>query len=81
MINKKLIPIDNGIVLGFKFLRRFDQKSVSFCTMSVDFDAPIVLEDFASGPLDAYRKQASFDWKKMRVYMEGEKMLKVKVCF
>ncbi|XP_046389776.1 peroxisomal acyl-coenzyme A oxidase 3-like [Ischnura elegans] len=35
--------------------------------------------DFVAGPLDAYRKQASFDWKKMKLIMDEEKLLKYKM--
>jgi acyl-CoA oxidase len=41
---------------------------------SVDF-----LPSFPPGPLDHYRKQASFDWKTMAVVMEREDILKFKV--
>lgn len=44
-------------------------------------DAPLVLEDFPPGPLDVYRKQATFDWKKLKVYMEDERLLKIKLDF
>lgn len=37
------------------------------------------IKDLPSGPLDFYRKQASFDWKKMQIVIEGEKQLKYKV--
>lgn len=37
------------------------------------------LDDFPTGPLDHYRKQASFDWKEMRLTIENEKQLKLKV--
>ncbi|KAK3775872.1 hypothetical protein RRG08_011436 [Elysia crispata] len=36
------------------------------------------LKDFPSGPLDQYRKDASFGWKKMAIFMEGEKLLRYK---
>lgn len=36
------------------------------------------LKDFPSGPLDEYRKDASFDWKKMALFLEGEELLKYK---
>jgi len=38
-----------------------------------------LLQDFPAGPLDRYRKQASFDWKKMRVFMEEDELLAMKV--
>ena len=36
------------------------------------------LPDMPEGPLDEYRQRAKFDWKKLRVYIEGEDNLKVK---
>lgn len=38
-----------------------------------------ILKDFESGPLDVYRKCATIDWKKMRVFIESEEMLRYKV--
>jgi hypothetical protein len=35
--------------------------------------------DFPPGPLDSYRKQASFDWKVLRSVIEDEKLLRFKV--
>lgn len=40
---------------------------------------PDLLKDFESGPLDIYRKKATFDWKKMRVFIETENILRYKV--
>lgn len=37
------------------------------------------LKDFPPGPLDEYRKQASFDWKVMTLVMEDENILRFKV--
>jgi len=37
------------------------------------------LQDFPEGPLDRYRKQASFDWKSMALVMEPEHILRFKV--
>uniref|UniRef100_A0A3B3HT34 Acyl-coenzyme A oxidase n=1 Tax=Oryzias latipes TaxID=8090 RepID=A0A3B3HT34_ORYLA len=34
--------------------------------------------DFPSGPLDIYRKKASFDWKEMLVFMDGDEILQFK---
>lgn len=36
------------------------------------------LPDLPSGPLDIYRKRASFNWKDMAVFMEGEDVLAFK---
>uniref|UniRef100_A0A1Y1K0L4 Acyl-coenzyme A oxidase n=1 Tax=Photinus pyralis TaxID=7054 RepID=A0A1Y1K0L4_PHOPY len=33
------------------------------------------LKDFPSGPLDQYRKRASFDWKKLKLYLYSEEIL------
>jgi hypothetical protein len=38
-----------------------------------------ILKDFPPGPLDRYRNAASFDWKQMKVYFEGENVIKKKV--
>ncbi|RWS04412.1 Peroxisomal acyl-coenzyme A oxidase 3-like protein [Dinothrombium tinctorium] len=36
------------------------------------------LPDWPAGPLDEYRKRASFDWRKMRLLIEGESVIKYK---
>lgn len=38
------------------------------------------LQDFASGPLDRYRKIASFDWKKMKIFLDSEELVDYQVC-
>ncbi|XP_063238465.1 peroxisomal acyl-coenzyme A oxidase 3-like isoform X2 [Bacillus rossius redtenbacheri] len=38
-----------------------------------------LLEDFPPGPLDKYRSKASFDWKKMKLVLENEDILRFKV--
>jgi len=38
-----------------------------------------ILKDFESGPLDFYRKNATINWKKMRVFIESEDALRYKV--
>lgn len=35
--------------------------------------------DFPSGPLDIYRKKASFNWKEMLNFLEGEDIQAFKV--
>ncbi|OQR80326.1 peroxisomal acyl-coenzyme A oxidase 3-like [Tropilaelaps mercedesae] len=37
-----------------------------------------VLENFPSGPLDYYRNRASFDWKKLKMQIEGEDVILIK---
>lgn len=37
-----------------------------------------ILSDFRPGPLDRYRKKASFNWKNMKLFLEGEEMLRFK---
>ncbi|CAH1130846.1 unnamed protein product [Ceutorhynchus assimilis] len=34
-----------------------------------------ILQDFKKGPLDFYRKKASFDWKKLKVFLETEEVI------
>lgn len=36
------------------------------------------LADMPAGPLDEYRKRASFDWKKFKLFLEGEDVLRFK---
>jgi len=40
-----------------------------------------LLPDFPPGPLDLYRKQASFDWKKLKLFLEDESIFEFKVMF
>lgn len=37
----------------------------------IDIDIEVMKKGFPPGPLDCYRKQASFDWFQMKVFMEG----------
>lgn len=39
------------------------------------------LQDFASGPLDRYRRLASFDWKKMKIFIESEPFIEYQVSY
>nr|CAD7605247.1 unnamed protein product [Timema genevievae] len=43
--------------------------------MNVETDLP----NFPSGPLDQYRARASFDWKRMKLFIEDERLLKFKM--
>lgn len=38
-----------------------------------------LLPDFPRGPLQAYRARASFSWKELALFLEGEDMLRLKV--
>nr|CAD7403730.1 unnamed protein product [Timema cristinae] len=42
--------------------------------INVETDLP----NFPPGPLDQYRAQASFDWKRMKLFIEDERLLKFK---
>ncbi|XP_066135872.1 peroxisomal acyl-coenzyme A oxidase 3-like [Saccopteryx bilineata] len=37
-----------------------------------------LLPDFPRGPLDVYRARASFNWKELALFLEGEDMLRFK---
>lgn len=37
------------------------------------------IEDLPAGPLDVYRKKASFNWKDMVLFLEGEEICALKV--
>lgn len=38
-----------------------------------------LIPDLPSGPLDVYRKQASFNWKKMKLFLESPEDIKIAV--
>nr|CAI5849432.1 unnamed protein product [Callosobruchus analis] len=38
-----------------------------------------LISDFKSGPLDFYRKKAAFDWKKLKVFVETEDIIKFQI--
>lgn len=38
-----------------------------------------LLPDMPPGPLDVYRKQASFNWKKLITLIDGEEGIEIKV--
>lgn len=38
-----------------------------------------VVPDLPSGPLDIYRKKASFNWKDMLYFLEGEEIIAFRV--
>jgi hypothetical protein len=40
-----------------------------------------LVPDFPPGPLDLYRKQASFDWKKLKLFLEDEAIIEFKVMY
>lgn len=37
------------------------------------------LKDLPTGPLDDYRKRASFNWKSLKVHLEGEENVRLQV--
>lgn len=37
------------------------------------------IQDLPPGPLDAYRKNVTFNWKQMKLFFEDAELLKVKV--
>ncbi|CAH1801769.1 unnamed protein product [Owenia fusiformis] len=66
--------------LGFKLVNTTyttdpDQSKVDTMTSPELSD---ILKDFPPGPLDEYRKRASFDWKNMKLFLEGEDIIKYK---
>lgn len=38
-----------------------------------------IIPDLPRGPLDIYRRKASFDWKDMMRFLEGEEIIAFKV--
>lgn len=49
--------------------------------MSGDVLSLEILRDPPSGHLDEYRKRASFDWKKMKMFYYAEDILRFQVCY
>lgn len=47
--------------------------------LDLDHDDTSFIPDLPSGPLDQYRKKATFDWKKLRLVFEEVNLLRVKV--
>ncbi|KAG8199726.1 hypothetical protein JTE90_000822 [Oedothorax gibbosus] len=45
--------------------------------MSSNENLKSYIQDLKPGPLDIYRKRAKFDWKEMKILMEGEDLLKL----
>ena len=43
-----------------------------------DLQLSDILKDHPSGPLDVYRSKASFDWKRLKVILEGEDIIRFK---
>nr|KAF6385824.1 acyl-CoA oxidase 3, pristanoyl [Myotis myotis] len=46
---------------------------------SVEGSEEALLPDLPRGPLHAYRARASFDWKELALFLEGEDMLRLKL--
>lgn len=38
-----------------------------------------ILKEFPPGPLDLYRKKASFDWRKLKLFIDSEEIIKYEV--
>ena len=38
-----------------------------------------IIRDMARGPMDVYRKKATFDWKSLKLHLEGEKNIESQV--
>lgn len=43
-------------------------------------ESPLLPDMPSGGPLEVYRKQASFSWKKLITLIDGEGGIEVKVC-
>ncbi|RWS04177.1 Peroxisomal acyl-coenzyme A oxidase 3-like protein [Dinothrombium tinctorium] len=44
----------------------------------VELNLDVLIPDLPSGPLDEYRRRASFNWKLMKLTLEGEEVIKFK---
>ena len=48
-------------------------------SMQSDIKTIEIMTDFAPGPLDVYRRKSSFCWKEMKMFLDGEDILRFKV--
>lgn len=48
------------------------------CDLTITPELREIMPDFPPGPLDNYRRRASFDWRKMRLLRDGEEILRFK---
>lgn len=52
---------------------------IPFSAMAAKIDE--LISEFPPGPLDEYRKKASFDWRKLKLFLEGEERIRYEVSF
>ena len=54
---------------------------VDYCVMSGQATKmDHIVPDLPRGPMDVYRQRASFNWKEMVLFLEGEDLLELKVA-
>ncbi|VVC41968.1 Acyl-CoA oxidase/dehydrogenase, central domain,Acyl-CoA oxidase,Acyl-CoA oxidase, C-terminal,Acyl- [Cinara cedri] len=68
--------IRNRINLSIQRKLKYSRLNNTEITMKTCSD---ILDDFESGPLDTYRKRSTIDWKKMKVFIETEEILRYKM--
>lgn len=71
----------NDFLLSFAFLLDHPYNSLKFSASASKMSSNDGLPDLPSGPLDVYRKQSSFCWKKMMTIIDGEDAVAHKVEF
>ncbi|XP_071110971.1 peroxisomal acyl-coenzyme A oxidase 3-like isoform X2 [Haliotis cracherodii] len=64
-------PTANGLSVSTVAPEPYENKSDDVNNLDV-------MKDFKPGPLDPYRKRASFDWKQMRLFIDGEDVIRFK---
>jgi len=80
----------NNRVLSFLMLKRNIRYNLYSITTSCENSsfvkeirtmstASILIEDLPRGPLDAYRKRATFDWKSFKLALEGKDSVRYQV--
>lgn len=65
----------------FTYLCTNEKVNESKCYYSVESTVNMakLLRDFPTGPLDYYRKLATFDWKKLKVFLDTEEIIEYEV--
>lgn len=63
-------------IITLSFFHCSDGKSISFDAIN----DKTLFPDLPPGPLDRYRKNVTFDWRRLAIILDGERCLRFQVC-
>lgn len=86
-LSRTLFP--HQILFYHEYISNWDPRiNTQFCILlffriiGLEYKIPMkLLRDFKPGPLDFYRKKASFDWKKLKVLLDSEDLVDFQVSY